>query len=350
MNQVSFPKEENNSLYESMPDLKEKIQREKKARQARDRKLRGIRSSLGISEVRPHVDRSEVKAFLKIAVTDKEKAVEILILNSVINSRHEKSMSYELLANLNYGTEISDIKKKERISLVEVIADSVDEMAKLSGSFEAKIYNIFYASDSITVRLLRSLTPKKRWKLLLKILENGKSTSWLVYFARQIIVDHDEKSSKMTNFLPWLDQDQLKTIREVTDRKLRTILRQDFYSSSDPLQFFLFWINIGNEKEKSALREWVRTRTTENSEFVRFVEMFTGRASLYNGSFPLEEIRIGFIDTVGTIINIDKIVSRLQEISKQNDQVGRMSLDLLRTFEYTLSAREQGLRIISCYR
>ena len=350
MNQVSFPKEDENSLYESMPDLKEKIQREKKARQARDRKLQGIRNFMGITEVRPYVEKTEVSDFLKTTVTDKEKAVEILILNSVINTPNEKSMSYELLTTLNYKTEISEIKKKQRISLIEVIADSVDEMAKLSGSFDAKIYNIFYASDSITVRLLRSLTPKKRWNLLLKILENGKSTSWLVYFARQIIVDHEDKYSRMTNFLPWLDQDQLKIIRELTDRKLRTILRQDFYSSSDPLQFFLFWIHIGNENEKSVLREWVRTRTTKNSEFVRFVKMFTGRASLYNGSFPFEEIRIAFTETVSTIMDIDKIVNRLQEISNENDEVGRISLDLLRTFEYTLSARKQGLRIISCYR
>ena len=64
----------------------------------------------------------------------------------------------------------------------------------------------------------------------------------------------------------------------------------------------------------------------------------------------MEEKRIAFTETVRTMMDIEKIVSRLQEISNQNDEVGRVSVDLLRTYVYTLAAREQGLEIISCYR
>ena len=349
MNRVSIQQKNPGSQASSKLDLKEKIRREKIARKARDEQLRGIRSFMGIREVQPHVEKAEVKDFLKTVVTDKAEAVEILILNSIVNSSREKSLSYELLSTLNYSTRISDIKKKQRVALVEAIADAVDEMAKLSGSFNAYRYNIFFSSDFISTKLLRSLTPKKRCNLLQKIVKNGEAKSWLIYFARSIIQYHETGHNKLDVFIPWLAKSDLETLREITVKRLLTIMKENYYDASDPLQFFLFWIYIGSEDEKDWFRDWIKTQTISDEDFVKFVKVFTGKATLRNGTYPAEQVKIAYTETIGSILEFDAIVGRLQEISKQDDEVGEKACELVQTVEYTLSARERGQKMFTCY-
>ena len=349
MNQISISYKVFDQRGNIVPYLEEKIRNEKSARLLRDEKLKGVRKFMGITDIRPHVEKTDIKNFLKMTVKDKEKAIETLILNSIVNSPNEKSMAFQLLSSLNYGTRISEIKTKQRIALVEVLADSADEMAKLSGSFESKFYNIFVVCEFVVLKIFKSLSAKNRWNLLLNMLQNGNAKSWVYYIARQIILDHENGYATLPKYSPWLENDNIEKIKEIAIKKLPTIIEQSYYSSSDPLQLFLLYIQFGREKDKDWLRGWVKERTSDNKEFVKFVEHFTGIATVYNEKISPEEVKIAFTQILNSIINTDIAVNRLRDISNQKDEVGKKALELLQIFEYTFTVIEKGFKISSYY-
>lgn len=348
MNQISIPNKVFDQRGNIVPYLEEKIRNEKSARLSRDQRLKGVRKFIGITDIRPQIEKTDIKEFLKTTVKDKEKAIEILILNSIVNYPNEKSMAFQLLSSLNYGTRISEIKTKQRIALVEVLADSVDEMAKLSGSFESKFYNIFVVCEFVVLKIFKSLSAENRWNLLLNMLQNGNAKSWVYYIARQIILDHENDYATLPQYSTWLEKDNIEKIKEITIKRLPTIIEQSYYSSSDPLQLFLFCIQFGGKKDKDWLREWVKERTSDNKEFVKFVEHFTSIATVYNEKLSSEEVEIAFSQILNSIISTDIAVNRLRDISKQKDKVGEKALELLQIFEYTFTVIEKRLKI-SCY-
>ena len=349
MNLVNIPEVDVTLGNQSVDGLKEKIRREKIARQTRDKRLKGIRKFMGIGEVRPHVKKKEVRDFLKIAVTNKQKAVEILILKSVVSSSNEKSTSFQILSTLNYGTELSEITSDQRVALIETIADAADEMLSLTGSV-TPLYNIYILCKSLSTKLLASMPPKSRRRMLLRIIQEGNANTWLVYFARRIIQYHETGETVLRRFSPWLEKETLDDVRKIMIKKLRSNMSEQYYNGFYPLQFFLSWIQVGNENERNWLRNWVNTHIKTDKEYVRFVEMFTGTATLINGSFPVDEVKIAYIETIESIVKIDGLLGRLGTISMRDSEVGNTALELLGTFEYTLASRKKGLKIASLYR
>ena len=349
MNLVNIPEVDVTLGNQSVVGLKEKIRREKIARQTRDKRLKGIRKFMGIGEIRPHVEKTEIRDFLKIAVTNKQKAVEILILNSVVSSSNEKSMAFQLLSTLNYGTELSEIKSDQRIALIETIADAADEMFSLTGSV-TPLYNIYILCKSLSTKLLTLMPPRSRRRMLLKILQEGNANTWLVYFARRIIQYHETGETVLRRFSPWLEKETLDDVKKIMIKKLRSNMSEQYYNGFYPLQFFLFWIQVGNEIDRNWLRNWVKTHIKTDKEYVRFVEMFTGTATLINDSFPVDEVKIAYIETIESIVKIDELLGRLRTISMRDREVGNTALELLGTFEYTLASRKEGLKISSLYR
>lgn len=331
-------------------DLKDKIRRARIARQQRDKKLKALRNHLGIRLGVTPVERSEVNEFLEIATTNKDKAVEILILNSFVSEYSKKSVSFQLLSTLGHNTEIRDMKRKQQVAIIETIADAADEMFKIAGAIPQKLYDIFRISKALSARLLESMSPVKREKVLLKILRKGKADSWLVYFARMIILEHEIGSTAVSRFDPWLENEILEQVKVTTLERLNKVMNQHFTKLANPLQVFLCWLHFGSENDKEWLREWVRSNTRSNEELVNFIEIYTGMALVRNGTpFP-DDIKIAYTDTISTLVEIDEVVERLQCISKCGDELGKKSNELLGLVEYSLSARERGLEIISRYR
>lgn len=331
-------------------DLKEKIRRAKIARQTADKKLKALRNHLGIRLGVTHVERSEVDEFLGITTTNKDKAVEILILNSFVSEFSKKSVSFQLLSTLSYHAEIRDLNREQQVAIIETIADAADEMFKIAGAIPQRLYDIFRISKALSERLLESMSPVKREKVLLRILREGKADSWLIYFARLIILEHEIGSTAVSRFDPWLENEVLEEVKEITLERLNTVMKQHFTKLANPLQVFLCWLHFGSENDKEWLREWVSSNTRSNEELVNFIEIFTGMALVRNGTpFP-DDIKIAYTDTISTLVDIDKVVERLKRISKCGDELAKKSNELLGLVEYSLSARKRGVEIISRYR
>lgn len=334
---------------EVIPNLSEKVSRAKFAQQKHDEQLKPIRDAMGVGEVCPQVDESELKKFLDIAVTDKGKAIEVLILNSILGSNSKKSMSFELLSSISHSTDIRDIKKKQRIAIVEVIADAADEMSKLTGKSARNIYEIDIMCTLLAKKFLKSLSYKKRSKVLLRILRGGKATSWVVSFATRVFMEHRLGDTDMGYFTPWLEEDVLEEIKSMTKERVEKIMRSDWYSTADPLSFFLFGLQIGDLEETNRLSKRVSSIASSDEGFVRLVDVFSGSALLKNGTYFPDEITIVYTETLSQLIEIETVVERLRKIGERSDSVGKTSRELLETVKYTLSARERGLKISSTF-
>lgn len=221
--------------------MDEKIRRSVVEQRTNDKRLKGLRGILRNREVRPHVDKTDVVEFLDCAVSNKEDAVEFLIINSILSENQYKSVSYQLLSAVNNFARKLAISNEQRIAVIKAVADATDEMAKLSGSFNVRTYNIFYKSVSVSINFLSSLPPNRRLSVLTSILKEGKSYSWLVYLARKTIIDHQIGDTSMAKFEPWLEKDELEILKETAIQRLGTIIRKHYDCVSDPFQLHLFW-------------------------------------------------------------------------------------------------------------
>lgn len=330
--------------------MEEKIRRAVINQKNRDKQLAGLRQLNGNREVRPSVDETDIEEFLDAAVTNKEDAVEFLILNSILSENQHKSVSFQLLSSLTYCTELSTVSDDQRIAVIEAVADATDEMAKLSGSFNVSSYNIFFMSESISKKFLRSLPLDSRMRVLMKILKEGKAYSWLVFFARVVIRDHQIGDTSFAKFVPWLEENEIEIVKETTIQRLGTIMRKHYDSVSDPFQLHLFWLQHGSDEDREWLKKWVEEKTKKDERFVDFVENFTGRAVLSTGKYIPDSVQIAYLETLGSLVEIKTLVQRLKKITQKESVYRERSEKLLQTVLFTLSAKERGLRIISKYR
>lgn len=330
--------------------MKEKIRRAKINQDNNDKKMADLRAFAGIREVRPYVDNTDVEEFLDSAVSSKEATVEFLIINSILSQNQYKSVSFQLLSKVSSYAEVKDISNEKRIAVLRAVADATDEMAKLSGSFNASFYNIFYKSASISIKFLSSLPPNSRVSILANMLREGKSYSWLVYFARKVIRDHQIRDTTMFKFVPWLEEDELEIVKKTIIQRLRIIMKKHYDCVSDPFQLHLFWLQIGSDEDRTWLKNWVAVQTKEDEKFLEFVKSFTGSAILSTGKYIPDNVQVAFVENLGLIMDLETLVQRLQEIIQRKKDLGSKAAQLLQTVQYTLSAKEQGLKIISKYR
>lgn len=105
--------------------------------------------------------------------------------------------------------------------------------------------------------ILKSLSYKKRTKVLLRILREGKAISWVVSFATRVFMEHRLGDTDMGYFTPWLEEDVLQEIKSVTNERLEKIMRSDWHRTADPLSFFLFGLQTGDLEETITLNKWV---------------------------------------------------------------------------------------------
>ena len=124
---------------------------------------------------------------MKCVVSDKNSAIEILIINAIISKNLTKSLSYQLLAKLLHRTIFPDYSEEQWISLFFVLADVTDEMTKVSGPVSPSRYRILHLCTWISEDIVRYLAPEKRAKYLLKAIETGKAKSFIVSFIRYIL-------------------------------------------------------------------------------------------------------------------------------------------------------------------
>lgn len=124
--------------------LWEKLQLARKQRLIREDNFERISSYTGSKCLKPEIAEDEVKTFMECVVSDKDTAIELLFINSIVSNSLTKSLSYHLLFKLFNRTVFRNFTEEHWISLFFVLTDVTDELTKVSGPVSPSRYRILH--------------------------------------------------------------------------------------------------------------------------------------------------------------------------------------------------------------
>ena len=325
--------------------LWKKLQLARKQREVREENFERISSYTGSSCLKPEVTEDEIKIFMECVVSDKDTAIELLIINAIVSKSLTKSLSYQLLAELLHHTIFPDYTEEQWVSLFFVLADVTDELTKVSGPVSPSRYRILHLCTWISEDIVRYLAPNKRAKYLLKAIETGKAKSFVVSFMRNILREHKEKNTFWKNFVPFLETSELKKIQERTLVNVKDVLDNGVRSVPDSVHLFLYWFEFGSEEGYAEIRNWIDEHTETDEEFVEFISVFSEKARIRNYHFDSDTVWVVYTDILEMIIGNTKFLDRLKEISRKTNSTGNVARELIGRIEHERKLEEDGLEL-----
>ena len=296
----------------------------------RDRNLLGIRAYVGIKYAKPEITDDEVEFFMNCVTSDRDNAIEILILNSIVGLSSENSLSYHMLRILSQRIFNSQFSEEQWISLFYVLADVTDEMTKINGPACPSRNRISYKSSALSEEIIRKLSSEKRANALLQVLKYGKARSFVISLLWRILSNHKYKKSFWRKFVPLLEQSELDRIEREALVSVRKILNNGIHSVPDPIYLFLYWFEFGDDSEICDLRNWIHENTKTDEEFVNFISAFSEKARIRFSKTDDDIIWVVYTDLLEKILGDQKFLDRLLELSKIDCQAGKKANELLR--------------------
>ena len=182
---------QNNHENEITPPMIEslwkKLQLARNQRLVREENFERISSYTGSKYLKPDITEDQIEYFMECVVSDKDAAIELLALNSIVSKSLTKSLSYYLLFRLFNRSIFRNFTEEQWVSLFFLLADVTDELTKVSGPISPSRYRISHLCTWILEDIVRYIFPSKRLKMLLKAIETGKAKSFVVSFLRYIL-------------------------------------------------------------------------------------------------------------------------------------------------------------------
>lgn len=330
--------------HSSFSYLRDRIKESRLRRETYDKKFADIRRAMGVTQVKPEVTEIDLKNFIDVVGRDKKSATEELILKSVVGSSTEKSIAFEVLNQLNSRFVIEGMNTIQQKSLLEVLSNGTDEMARVTGPVAPYKYNVFRMSTWLSVSIYRCLDSSERLDCLLSSIKDGVAWSWLMYFAMFVIHKHQIGDTAIRQHIPWLKDHELLETKTIAMGRMQGLLNDGCYNLYQPLYLFLFWWIIGNEEERQEMKEWVKANTKTDQDFVRFVNVFSEKALLRKQEGCAATIWVVYTETLEPFFSKRNLVARLRDVSHLEGQTGETATELLRRIEFADNARAKGIR------
>ena len=314
----------------------------------RDRKLLGIRSYVGIKYAKPDITDDEVEFFMNCVTSDRDNAIEILILNSIVGLSSENSLSYHMLRILSRRIFSSQYSEEQWLSLFYVLADVTDEMTKINGPASPARNRISYKSSALSEEIIRKVSPEKRANVLLRALKYGKARSFVISILWRILRNHKYKNSFWRKFVPLLEQPDLDRIEQDALESVKKILKNGIHSVPDSIYLFLYWFEFGGDNEICELRNWIYKNTQTNEDFVNFISVFSERARIRFSKTDDDIIWVVYFDLLEKILGNQRFLDRLNDLSKMDCEDGRKAKELLKRIKNEEKLIKEG-RMLSKY-
>ena len=325
--------------------LRGKLMLARKQRRVREENFERISSYTGSSCLKPEVTEDEVKNFMECVASDKDTAIELLIINAIVSKSLTKSLSYHLLSKLLHRTIFPDYTEEQWVSLFFILADVTDELTKVSGPVSPSRYRISHLCTWILEDIVRYISPDKRLKMLLKAIETGKAKSFVVSFMRYILKEHKARKSNWKNFIPFLENSELKKIQERTLINVKEILDNGIMSVPDSVHLFLYWFEFGSDEPHKEIREWIDKNTRTDEKFIQFVSVFSEKARIMHYDFDSDTIWVVYTDILEMLLGDSKFLDRLKRISSETNSTGNMAGELISRIEHEKKLKEDGLEL-----
>lgn len=321
----------NNVLTPPMTErLHEKLRVAREEKFDCDRKLVDIRSFVGIKYAKPEITDDELENFMDCVTSDKDNAIEILIINSIIGLGSECSLSYHLLRVINRKIQIFNYSEEQILSLFYILADVTDEMTKINGPVSPSGSRISYKSSSLSEKIIRKVSPEKRAKTLLRVLKHGKAKSFVISLVWRILRNHKYKNSFWRRFVPLLEPSELDRIEREALVSVKKVLKNGIHSVPDSIYLFLYWYEFGDDSEICELRNWIHENTKTDEEFVNFISVFSEKARIRFSKTDDDTIWVVYSELLEKILGNNNFLERLNDLGKKDCEAGNKANELLR--------------------
>ena len=342
MNTNLHPKFENVVVPPMTESLRNKLNEARLEKIARDENLAGIRAYTGIKHVKPDISEDDIEFFMNCLVSDKEQAIEILIINSIIGENSKGSLSYYLLKTLHRKIIFSEFSDEQLCSLFHILADVTDEMTKISGPIAPSMYRISYKCTSISKDIIKAIPSSKRKKTLITALDNGNAKSFVISFIWRILIEHKERSSFWETYVPLLSRPELKKIEEIAFTNVKEILNNGMQSVPDSIYLFLFWYELGTDRDRIELRNWIQSKTHSDGEFIQFISVFSEKARIRMCFTEESVIWVVYTEILELILGNRKFIDRLKDISNRDTKVAPIAKELLERIRTEKKLKKAG--------
>ena len=296
----------------------------------RDRRVTGILSFAGIKHLKPEITDDEVEFFMDCVTSDRDNAIEILIINSIVGLSSENSLSYHMLRKLSLRIINTQYSEEQWMSLFYVLADVTDEMTKINGPACPSRNRISYKSSALSEEILRKISPEKRANALLQVLKYGKARTFVISLLWRILCNHKYKKLFWRKFVPLLEQSELDRIEREALESVRKILNNGIHNVPESIYLFLYWFEFGDDSEVCDLRNWIHENTKTDEEFVNFISAFSEKARIRISRTDDDIIWVVYTDLLEKILGNRQFLDRLNDLGKMNCAAGRKAKELLR--------------------
>ena len=314
--------------------LHEKLRVAREEKFERDSKLVDIRSFVGIKYAKPEITDDELEIFMDCVTSDKNNAIEILIINSIVGLGSECSLSYHLLRIINRKIQILNYSEDQLLSLFYILADVTDEMTKINGPVSPSGSRIAYKSSSLSEEIIRKVSPEKRANALLRVLKYGNAKSFVISLIWRILKNHKYKDSFWKRFVPLLEKSELETIEREALEKVKEILNNGIQSVPDSIYLFLYWYEFGDDNEICELRSWIHENTKTDVDFVNFISVFSEKARIsFSKVDDDDNLWVVYTELLSQIIGNSSYLDRLVDLSISNCEAKQQAKELLGRIE-----------------
>lgn len=256
-----------------------------------------------------------IENFVKLATEKPDEATDILLTTLRTPLSSGGTEGERIIDLIESMAENSVLSHGDRFGLLHIIANSVDLASITDSEEQNKDYTLLWKAQSLAMALLKPISPEERKEKMYRIMENGRSVTWILFFIRNLLKAHGRLDfDQEVGEAEWLDDDELRSMRIIGLNRIHTLIDDSSFieGSFEPKWIFYAWHDLSDEVGKSQMRQWVRDVITEDSSLLRFVKMFS---VLQFSSDPKPRWSIVLSD-LRMFIDIEEAIERINELSE----------------------------------
>lgn len=270
---------------------------------------------------------SQLHEFLCHAKDNPDDAARMLIEPYNNEKENQTFSSKKLLERLTADLDGKSLGNEVSFSIFRILSDVADELSFQSGPRLLLEFDIFMQIEVLVEKLLTTTEPKNRYEVICSTIKNGKAFSWLMFFTRNLMINHRVLNPGYRLGTKWLTQDETDMLCETCLYRIH--LDSDrILDSSNPRYILYLWFDIGKDLERERLQNWVEKSTKSNEDFIRFINIFSTIRNTEKGN-------VWFVQTkfLENLINLNQAISRLEQISKEDSALEKQAGEMLRRFQ-----------------
>ena len=267
---------------------------------------------------------NNVYEFLELADSEPTKASQLLIdlcpregSKNIVNCK-------QVLERLRSYAQRQYLTCSDRKAVFDVLSQTADHLSKAMGPREPFECTVTLMCCKVAQEIIYRVEGDLRLNAILEGIEHGSAFSWLMYFVRMILMEHQKINVR--RMMKWIVLSDLE-LEEIRKAALKRIISStdQIYESAEPNYIFISWHELS--EDKTQLLRWVDKHIETDVNLVNFTGAF--RAICISEGALRWKVQDRDLEK---FVNIDTHKLRLRKVMEQNSDLSRSAKILLSEF------------------